>query len=197
MEAHSKILGVPELMQRLTRPEWAEVPMQRFMDRWRSFVTLEAKEHAPRWRGQLRRSITSQRDRRKMPRWARVGTNNPAAKPMEFGTGLLSDAPDSKHRRYFPPPAALDAWAIAHGFHAERSDTAARSAVGLLGADRQTTAAGTYGVLVSQIIWKRGGTKPRRFLRNAAEEAEKKIPGWLEIAANEIEQMGAEAGRAG
>lgn len=187
-----RITGLPELYDKLENPEWAYKPARALFDRWRQLVQREAVKNAPRWRGHLRRSITSERDRRTFPQWARVGTNAPYAKPVEFGTGLLSDAPDSGHRRYFPPPAALDAWAIAHGFHTERSATAARSAVGLLGSDRQTTAAGTYGVLVSQIIWRRGGTKPRRFLRDAADEGEKKLPELLELMAAEIE---AEASR--
>lgn len=194
MSGEANVRGYRELMAKLERPEWVEQPASNFLDRWRFAGEREAKKLAPRWRGHLRRSITSERDKARFPKWARIGTNLPYAKPVEFGTGLLSDAPDSKHRRYFPPPAALDAWAIAHGFHTG-SATKARASVGLIPPKpgEETTHPGSYGVLVSQIIFKRGGTHPRRFLRGGAEKANANIPRYLANMADEIEKL-AEAG---
>lgn len=164
-----RIENLDKLLRKLDRPSWVAGPAGRFLDRWRFAVEAGGKRNAPSWRGHLRRSITSKRDQSFFPRHAEVGTNNPAAKPMEFGTGLLSDAPDSSHKRHWPPGAALEPWALAHGF-------------GPGG-----------GFVVARAIGLRGGLKPRRFLRDAADDAEGKIGGWLAQMAGDIE---AEAGRA-
>lgn len=188
-----KVYGVPELVSKLSNPVWAHRPARNLFERWGSAVEFDAKKNAPRDRRELQRSYTHETDPLPMPTWGKAGTNAKHAKPVEYGTGLLSDAPDSKHRRYFPPPMALDAWAIRHGFHTSRTSTDARKSVGLTASDAgPTTAPGSYGVIISRIIWRRGGTKPQRTLRNAADKAEKRIPEWVGMMASEIE---AEASR--
>jgi phage gpG-like protein len=51
--------------------------------------------------------------------------------------------------RYFPPPSALDTWARRHGM--------------------------SSGFAVAMAIWKRGGTRPRRFLQGAFDRNRKYI----------------------
>lgn len=63
---------------------------------------------------------------------------------MEFGTGLLSDSPRSSRQRHFPPPDELDNWAYRHGFKS--------------------------GWAVSLAIYRKGGLKPRKYLRNATRD---------------------------
>lgn len=158
-----EVRGLPELLRKLDANRLAGKPARNLLNRWRLFTEAEAKRGAPVWRGQLRRSITSEIDDGPLPRSARVGTNAPEAKPTEYGTGLLSDAPDSKHRRYRPPGAALEPWARSHGF--------------------------LSGEEVAHIIYKKGGTKPKRYLRNAAEASEKQLPVFVGLMAREIESQ--------
>lgn len=185
MSDHGKIIGFEELQRKLRNPTWASGPAGRFLDRWRFSVERGAKANIKRgiggwlWTGNDRRSLTSERDQSGFPLWARVGSNSKTIRWGELGTGLLSEDPQSSKRRYFPPPAALDKWAIAHGFHSGSAQGATAGAA---------ASPGTYGYLVARMIWLRGGTKPRRFLRNAVADAEKRIPGWLGTAAKAMER---------
>jgi hypothetical protein len=161
MSAPIRITGLPELMAKLDRPAWAERPVRDLHDTWRFFVERGAKGKAPVWRGQLRRSITSERDDARLPRWSRVGTNLPYAPAMEGGTGLLADLPGGTGTRHWPPTAGVAPWARAHGM---------------------------APFLVARAIGRRGGLRPRRFLRGAAEEAERRLPRWLGECALAIER---------
>ena len=71
-----------------------------------------------------------------------LGTNKAYAKPVEYGTGVFSEAPDSKRTPYFPPPSALAGWANRYGLN-------------------------PYAVAWS--IFKKGGTKPARMFRSTLE----------------------------
>lgn len=156
-----EVRGLPELLRKLDPAKLAGKPAQNFLNRWRFSTEADAKRGVPVWKGLTRQSLTSEIDEGAFPRSARVGSNQPTARWMEYGTGLLSEDPESSHRRYFPPPAALDEWALAHGF--------------------------LSGGQVAAIIWRKGGTEPRRFLRTAAENSTGKIPSFLTQMAKEIE----------
>lgn len=166
------IHGMNELIRKLEHPNWAYGPMGNLLDRWRLSTQRGAVANMKRgpggWvdTGETRRSLTSERDAATPPIWARVGSNLKKARWGEYGTGLLSDDPESSHRRYFPPPAALDRWAKKHGF--------------------------ASGWVVANAIYRKGGTEPRHFLRDASEASKAKIPGWLSTMSKEIE---AEASR--
>jgi hypothetical protein len=135
-------------------------PMKNFFNRSAVQVQNLARIKVPVDTGRLRNSISYEIDSSSLPLWAKIGTNVRYGKPVEFGTGLLSEAPDSKRRRYFPPPAALDLWASRHGIQS--------------------------GLVVALGIFKRGGTPPRPFLRPALEESINAIGGFLDGAASEI-----------
>jgi hypothetical protein len=158
----AELRGADELHRKLTRPTWLTGPAGAFLDRWRFAVERGAKRLAPFWRGHLRRSITSERDPSSFPVWAKVGTNAPHARPMEFGTGTLSDDPASGGGVHWPPAQALAPWATAKGMN-------------------------PYAVAAA--IGKRGGLKPRRYLRDAADEAEGKIGTWLSQMAGDVERQ--------
>lgn len=167
MSDHDKLVGFDVLERKMRRPAWAAGPMGRFLDRWRFAVEGGAKKNIKRgvggwlWHGTTRRSLTSERDRSFFPLWARAGSNLKTARIGEFGTGLLSEDPDSSKRRHWPPAAALEPWAQVHG---------------------------TTGAEVARAIGIRGGIKPRRFLRTAVKDTERRIPGFLAIAAREMER---------
>jgi hypothetical protein len=163
--SEGKIHGLDKLERKLRYPTWAAGPAGRLLDKWRFSTERGAKANIRRgiggwlWKGGVRRSLTSERDQATFPHWARVGSNLQTARWGEFGTGLLSEDPDSKKTRHWPPTEALRPWADAHGMDA---------------------------FLVARSIGRRGGLEPRRFLRNAADASEKRIPGWIATAAKEM-----------
>ncbi len=158
--------GVPELIRKLENPVWAYKPAGAFLDRWRFSTQRKAVANMKRgpggWidTGGTRQSLTSERDNSPLPQWAKVGSNKPTARWGEYGTGLLSEDPESPKRRYFPPPSAFDRWAPKHGM---------------------------TPFMAALSIYKKGGTEPRRFLRDAAEATEQDIPKYLGLMAKEIE----------
>lgn len=173
MSDTTHIINLQKLIGRLDHPDWIWGPQGNLLDRWRFSTQHDAVANIKRgpggWinTGQTRQSLTSERDPSTPPVWALVGSNLLKARWGEYGTGLLSEDPSSSHRRYFPPPKALDAWAKKHGF--------------------------ASGWVVSLAIYRKGGTEPRRFLRNAFDTSKTKLPGWLATMSREIE---ANAGRA-
>lgn len=139
-------------------------------DVWRKALTHaglevlgEVQERTPVDTGRLRSSITVKVDPAPFPLWVKVGTGVHYSRPVEFGTGLLSEAPDSKHRRYFPPPQALSPWARRHGMSGQSA-----------------------GFLVARSIWRRGGTKPRRMFREGLQAALGRVEQILNRAAREM-----------
>lgn len=161
-----RVHGLPELMRKLDPSKIAGAPARNFLNKWAIATEREAKAGAPVWRGHLRRSLTHDVDGGTFPTSARVGTNAPHAPFMEYGTGLLSDGPGGGGGRHFPPPAALAPWAASKGLN-------------------------PYQVALG--IYRRGGLKPRRYLRNASESTEKRLPMWVSEMAREIES-GASSG---
>jgi hypothetical protein len=129
-------------------------PTRYFLNSGGTAIRAKARALAPRDRGALRSSMSYLVQSGKVPTWVKIGSNDMVARPMEFGTGLLSIAPDSSHRRHFPPPGALQGWALRHGF----TDGP--------GSSIWSTAGGK----VARAIGIRGGLAPRRFLFTAMEE---------------------------
>lgn len=148
-------MSVPELQQLIknTNETILQEPFRVFFTRASTAVQNAAVQRTPVDVGRLRSSIATKIDSSPLPQWAVIGTNVDYAKPVEFGTGLLSEAPDSKHSRYFPPPSALNLWARRHGIPS--------------------------GFLVARAIYQRGGTKPRSFLRAGLKASEKVIQQYL------------------
>jgi hypothetical protein len=165
-----KVEGLDELLSKAT-PMILAKPLRKFFASSGEQVRNSAKMKTPVHFGHLRRSMASEVDTAQLPMWAKIGTNVPYAKPVEYGTGLLSEAPDSKRRRYFPPPEALQRWAELHGFP-RRSP-------------------GGYpvgGFLVARAIYRRGGTHPKRMLRDGLKDSFEKINTFLKTAADEVER---------
>ena len=141
-------------------PELYAKPLRDFFKRCGIYVSDRAKELAPVDTGRLRASLTYVVDTGEPPQQVEMGTNVEYAKPVEFGTGMLSDAPDSSQSRHWPPAAALDVWAARHGF--------------------------SSGAHVARIIGMRGGLEPRRYLRNAFEQSREAINGFLNDMKDDI-----------
>lgn len=111
----SAIKGMPKLLQRLTDPDWVRKPTGEFLREWREDLKEEAIDRAPEWRGGILHGLQSNQDTAKFPLWARVFSEAPQARWMEFGTGALSEDPKSSHEPYFPPVERLREWADSKG----------------------------------------------------------------------------------
>lgn len=163
------IKGFDELERKLEHPDWAYEPIRDLMQKWALFVQHETvargmSKRGPggwRWKGETAQSVTRQVDPAQFPQYANVGSAKKTFRWGEFGTGLLSEDPQSSKKRHWPPAAPLDAWALAHGFK--------------------------DGAEVAFIIGRRGGLRPRRYLRNAFKESEKRLPAWLKQCSADIQ----------
>ena len=135
-------------------------PMRHFFTAGAIAVRAEARKLAPADTGLLRGSIAYEIDAKALPLYARIGPNVTYGAYMEFGTGLLTDFAGAPRRRHWPPGGALDRWASKHGFKS--------------------------GAQVAAIIGRRGGLRPRRYMRDGLEKAIPAIRRALEDAAREI-----------
>jgi len=140
-------------------PELYAKPLYNFWDRAGMQVENLARQKSPVDVGRLRASMTHIIDSDSPPAWCMVGSNVEYAPYMEYGTGTQSDGPGG-HTRHWPPASALDVWAVRHGFPS--------------------------GAYVAQIIGRRGGLEPRRFLRDAFAESLGNISSFLDRLATDI-----------
>lgn len=152
MKLSFQIRGLDKIVK--TLDVLIDQPLRNFFERSLFTVQGRAREGAPVDRGQLRAGTTVEIDSSSPPLWGKVGVKQGVkAKVMEFGAGLLSEAPDSKRSRFFPPwgdqNPELELWARRHGFKS--------------------------GFEVALAIYKRGGIAPRRFLRNAIRDSKSDI----------------------
>lgn len=129
-------------MMRQLDPQKAQRSMLRGMDIAMRDAASQTKLQTPVDTGMLRASINSEARLDGSDVVGVLGTNKEYARPVEYGTGVFSEAPDSKRTRYFPPPSALGGWAKRHGVSA---------------------------YAVAWAIFKRGGTPPRRMFRSVLE----------------------------
>ena len=156
------IEGLEELKRKLG-PGLFGPPARNMLRKAGSWGRNKTAEKAPKDLYSLATSFTLDVDPSPFPGWADVSSNARNARPMEYGTGLLSDAPDSKHTRHHPPGRALEGWALRHGFD--------------------------NGYQVAAGIYKRGGLSPRRFLRDAWRELSARMDGYLREMIREVERI--------
>jgi hypothetical protein len=135
------VRGLEEMMRQLS-PDKAQAAMRKGMESAMRDAANQTKLQTPVDTGLLRADIQSEAREEGGDILGVLGTNKQYAKPVEYGTGLLSDAPDSKKSRYFPPPSALEGWAKRHGLNAYQ---------------------------VAHSIYMKGGTEPKRMFRSVLE----------------------------
>lgn len=157
-----KIHGEENLRKHLKNKLYVQGPVRNFLNRWGITVVNIARPLAPSNKGQIRSQLTHEVDSNKFPKWSRAGTNVDHAIFMEGGTGILSDLPGGKGGRHWPPANALEEWARLHGVPGG-------------------------GAAVARAIGRRGGLRPRRFLRTGFEQAEGQVSRMIETCAREIE----------
>ena len=176
MSEPTHVIGFEHLEDVLEHPHWATEPLGALLDKWAGVVQRGTVRRFKRGPGgwidttASRRSVTSERDQGTFPKWARVGSNLDTFRWGELGTGLLSEDPKSKRQRHWPPVKAVTPWAKKRKLNP---------------------------YLVARAIGLRGGLEPRRYLRTARDEAEPKIPGWLNQMARAIERAAEAEGAKG
>jgi hypothetical protein len=135
-----------------------------------TFAADKAQLYAPKYRGQLVGAIRTEVDEAQLPMWAKTGVlDHPYGTPigsqafaMEYGTGLKAEGENARGGRHFPPPKALDNWAKQHGL--------------------------PNGFVAARAIWQAGGLEPRRYMRQAEEDARRELPAIIARAEHQIEQ---------
>lgn len=145
-----QVKGFEELRAKLSDPMVINGPVRDFLEKSGRSVEARAKEKAPVDTGRLRASIGIEVGKLEV----KIGSPVSYAPYLEFGT-----------RPHFPPLAALQPWAVRHGFPAG--------------------AAGAY--LVARKIAARG-TEPQPYLIPALNESKGDIGEFLRDAASEIER---------
>ena len=140
-----QVLGLDALMADLRAERLLAAPLREGFDKVGIGLRTSAVKRAPVDRGALRSSIKPVVDPSSVPLWVelRAGDAAPYAPYMEYGTGLVHDHPNWPRKPHRIPAGALDAWAKRKGLD---------------------------GGAVASRIMRRGGLKPRRFLRGALED---------------------------
>lgn len=161
------ILHLDEMLKRLS-PELFSGPLRNLFHRATIEIQGRARAGAPVDRGPLRQRVLTEVDNAEPPTFGQVGFLGATegsglymqARAMEFGTGRAGDPEVAHKATHVPPGDALDVWARRHGF--------------------------VSGWQVAKIIARRGGLKPRRFLRNAVEQSRAAIEGFVHQLGDEI-----------
>jgi phage gpG-like protein len=139
-----------ELIAKFT-PDILRKPFSGFFSRSAIEIQKGARENSPTDTGRLRSSIAYQIDSSSLPLWAEVGSNVTYAPFMEYGTG--SQSVKGGGGTHWPPSAPLDLWARRHGFES--------------------------GHQVARAIGRRGGLRPRQYLRKGFDVSLPAIRGHL------------------
>lgn len=143
-----RVEGLEEAVAKLT-PQRANGPIGRFLDRGAIYIQSRAREGAPVDTGRLRNSIGIEEPSNRM---RHIGANTEYAEFVEKGTSA-----------HFPPPSALQGWALRHGFSGPQA-----------------------GFMVARAI-SRSGTKPQPYMRPAAEAGEGFVKSLVPTLAAELE----------
>jgi len=142
----SIIKNLAKLDKRLTTADFVAKPAGVFLREWREDLKDEALSRAPVGAtGRIVRALQSQQDTARFPLYARVFSEAPEARWSEYGTGVLSEDPQSAKRPYFPPVEGVREWSAYHSL------------------DPYIVALG---------IFERGGTKPTHFFSEAERAAD-------------------------
>jgi len=159
--------GLERIVSKLDK-DLIEKPFKDFFNSIGVVVQGRARQNAPVDTGHLRNSIQYEIDKSSPALWAKVGLTSAApgsplwlkGRAMEYGTGKQGDGEVSHTSKHWPPGGALDVWARRHGFES--------------------------GYQVAAAIGRRGGLKPRRYLRDAIEQSMGDIKGLLDDLGNAI-----------
>lgn len=169
MPAAVRIENLDEVLRKFDEKLIA-APLKRFFERAAVTVQGKARPEAAVDMGLMRNAVVYELDQATPVLWAKVGLLRADAgsplwkkgRAMEYGTGRMGDPAVSHAAQHFPPAAALDVWGRRHG--------------------------GIPGFVVARAIARRGGLKPRPFLRPALKASMGAIKGFLAQLSREIGQ---------
>lgn len=170
----AKIEGLKNLADRLDYTGSFSNSLGRYVQSAGETVAGTARSFAPVDVGTLRSSINSQyREQEPGLYVASIGTNIKYATYMEYGTGTQHDHPNWPRNPHIVSPRALLGWATRQ---------LRNSASGLTPE--------SLAFIVARAITKRGGLKPRRFLRGAIERLGPGISAGIQRVIDRIIQQG-------
>lgn len=161
-ETAIEFTGFEELVE-LLGPELVAEPARRFLMSVGVQGQRDIRWRAPKDTGRLGGSIGFRVDSDPVPDQVAIGTNVRYAPHMEYGTGSLTENAQATRDWTFPTGAELQRWAQRHGFD--------------------------NGYVVAQIIRKRGGLAPRRYVREGFDALRNEIPRFLRQMARDIEEI--------
>lgn len=142
MRTGVEIERLPYLQKRLRTLDFIARPARTFLRDWAEEVQKEIGKRVPVFTGETKDSFVIEIGPGAFPKTASVYSDDPRARWLQFGTGELSEDPQSAHQAYFPPVEGVRDWADSKGL------------------DPFTVAVG---------IFRRGGTPPTHFASDAAE----------------------------
>lgn len=164
-----RIQGLDKVIAALDLDKPAVEVLEKVVRSAGEMVAGEARRRAPVDVGLLRSSINVITQIHEQTVTASIGTNvarngQPYGAFMEYGTGLVHDHPSWPRKRHVVPPAALMGWAERKG------------------------RGGTYhdAFVIANAITRRGGIKPRRYLRGSLELYDQQIRDRLAGVVGEI-----------
>lgn len=147
-----QVRGLESIVRKLDFSKAAPDVLAEYLGAAAQVVAGEARRRAPVDVGLLKSSINYQIRKGEDTVVASIGTNvakngRPYGAYMEYGTGLVHDHPTWPRARHVVPPAALMGWAERKG------------------------RGGTFhdAEVIADAITRRGGLKPRRYLRGSLE----------------------------
>lgn len=156
-----------EVIKRLRNDRFVREPLRVALNKVGRMGETDSKRRAPVDFGRLRAAITHQVDDQPMMLSVDIGVIGksgelPYAKYMEYGTGLTHDHPSWPRRVHMVPVSALANWGPVR---------------------RNLVSAGA----VATSITKRGGLKPRRYLRGMLEDNSGNFIAIIKRAVKEME----------
>lgn len=162
MQISAEFLNFEAVYAKLDSKTLLDPPLRTMLDAIGKTITTFAAVYAPIWETGSIGSSRFHEIEHKGDTWTLAfGFKKETAVFLEYGTGLLAEGPGPrKGRAHFPPPKALDQWAKAHGW--------------------------PNGWVLSQHIGKRGGLRPRYFLRDAKDEEMARVDSRLSDLGNAV-----------
>ena len=151
-----KIKGLKAMVDRMDFQGPLETTLGKYIQSAGETIAGSARAKAPVDVGTLRASINSQYKHEGAVFTAVIGTNVEYAPYMEYGTGTQHDHPNWPRNPHRVSPSALVGWA-------------SRKLRGGEGDPQQLAAKAAFSIM------RKGGLKPRRFLRGSFEELEPQI----------------------
>ena len=116
MRTGIEIEHMPYLLKRFRTLDFVERPAKMFIRDWADAVKEEIEDNMPVGvTGDAKESFRIEVGPGKIPRWGRVVSDSPVVRWIEYGTGELSEDPESAGQAYMPPPNRLRSWADSKG----------------------------------------------------------------------------------